>query len=158
MSYNNAYKKLKNYLGNMLRRLLQRHPEVPTWMHFWSCWDPQLQSQNWSSNLMPTGQWKHCFDTSTTSEPKNIPLKGGDPLNDTTMLKSFNAVCMFYCGGLKLGADLLLFGFSLCLPDERTISTNTWAQTVGLGANLKPHKLLSTKHEVTNHFPMLKTH
>ena len=104
MSYNNAYKKVKNYLGNMLRGLLQRYPEVPTWMHFWSQWDScSLRTEAAIWCLQDSENINIVSIPAPHSEPKNIPLKGGDPLNDTTILESFSAVSLFYFGGLKLG-------------------------------------------------------
>jgi hypothetical protein len=94
MSYNNAYKKVKNYLGNMLRGLV--------------CGSANLNALLITGTLGPTAavsELKRQLDAYGTvktmnmdilstpaphSELKNIPLSAGDP---TTMLESLQSVC-----------------------------------------------------------------
>ena len=155
MSYNNAYKKVKNYLhvsgtsaachGNAL--LIVLGPGT--------AWAPLLQSQNWSGNLIATGQWKHeyPFDTSTTFRAERQSLEWWRPLNDTTMLESV----LLRAQTRSWSNRLLLLRFSLSLwticrmksHEPELLSTESRLASVlwkTRGKRLNTHNFLCSKY------------
>ena len=126
----------------MLRGLLQRVA-----MYFSSRWDlaqPELQSQNWSGNLIATAlaveTWISFRYQHHIQSWKTFPW-----MVETLERHNHARVCPIEGSNSELlYFRLLLFGFSLCLWTlcRMNVQLPGWIhQTVGVGANVKPHEL-----------------
>ena len=92
-------------------------------MHFWSRWE--LQSQNWSDNLIATGQWKHehPFDTNTTFRAEKHSLERHNHAR-VCPIEGSNSELLYF--------RLLLLGF-LWILCRMNVSTITWMNSPNRG-------------------------
>ena len=150
MSYNNAYKKGEEIPSRKhASGISAAYPEVPTWMHFRSRRDAQLQFQRqldahgtmktWkSSRFQHIRSWKtfpRVVEIPWTTQPCSSPCCQSVLLRGQTRSWSiFDSCCSDFLCACELRA--------LCRMNVRIQQITRWIpQTVGPGANLKPHEL-----------------